>query len=120
MGITQKLPEVDQTPIRDVAGDPLRSQTILAWMDMAAKGWHLVGTPFFVPDYVTPGAHDYQGDRYHVHGCYTDANTYIADKNGKNLGKGPSNNEATNYLVLHLLKEGIYLVMEENPEGKPC
>jgi len=120
VGITQKLPDVDQVPLRDVAGDPLRSDMFLLWGDMATKGWHLVGTPSFVPDYVNPGAHDYQGDRYHVHGCYTDTNTYIADKNGKNLGNGLANNEATNYLVLHLLKEGKYLVLEENPEDKPC
>ena len=119
-GITQRLPDVDQMPIRDVTGDPLRSQTFLAWDKMVTNGWHLVGTPIFVPDYVTPGAHDYQGDRYHVHGCYTNSNTHIADKTGKNLGDGPSDREATNYLVLHLLNEGIYLVLEENPEGKPC
>ena len=119
-GITQKLPNVDPTPIRDVTGDPLRSHTIQTWQRMAAEGWHLVGTPVFVPDYVTSGAHDYQGDRYHVHGCYNDASTYIADKDGKNLANGTADDEAANYLVLHLIKEGIYLVLEENPEGKPC
>jgi len=118
-GITQKLPDVDRTPIRDVTGDPLRSQIILDWKDMAARGWRLEGTPTLVPTLVTPGAHDYQGDRYHVLGCYTDVDTFIVDKDGTHLDAGLADNQAVEYLVLHL-KEGQYLVLDEKSKDKPC
>ena len=117
--IGQHIPDTDQNRIVDVASDPIRTGVILTWADWIEKGWHMVGTPTFVPDMVQPGAHDHQGDRYHVYGCYNNADTYLVDSQGKILSYGGFDHQWGYFTVLHMTNSS-YIVLDEASKGKPC
>jgi len=117
--IGQHLPNTDQNRILDVAGDPLKTQVVLHWAEWIESGRHQVGTPTFIPNMVQPGAHDHQGDRYHVYGCYDSSATYLVESDGKIVTYGKFDHIIVRFLVLHLTNSS-YIVVDESSEDKPC
>ncbi|MCL2482126.1 MAG: hypothetical protein FWF43_01665 [Propionibacteriaceae bacterium] len=109
----------DWAAIRTVASDPSANNAVSTWMQWAQAGHHLVGAPQFIPDYVTPGSTDDQGDRYHVHGCYIITDSYLADDAGNRVGVRGADRKPALYLVLHMTT-GDYLVLEDTSEEGTC
>jgi len=117
--VSENLQTADWGVIRDVAGDPAANNTLLQWGDWAEKGWHIVGGPTFTPDFVTTGALDSQGQRYHVHGCYAIENSYLVDQSGDPVNSNGNQRGPSMYLVLHGTS-GTYHVLEDNAEEGTC
>jgi len=119
--ISQNLQATDWNAIRDVAGDPAANDAGTLWVQWNDNGYHLTGEPAFEADRVAEGATDYQGTRYHVHGCYVTTDSYLVDGNNNQLTKQASDRVTVNYLVIHLLTpRDRYLVLEDTMEGNPC
>ena len=107
--------------IREVAGDPAANDATDLWLQWEQKKLHLAGTPIFAPDRVSEGATDYQGTRYHVHGCYITVDSYLIDASNNQQEKQASDRTTVNYLVLHMVHpDDRYLVLEDAFEGDPC
>jgi len=117
--ISQNLQTADLDQIRDVASDPAANDAVMVWTQWYQNGWHLVGGPVFTPDYVTTGALDYLGQRYHVHGCFSISEGYLIDANGTHIGDRGNERGTADYLVI-FLENGRHLVLEDTPEDKPC
>ena len=117
--IGQNLDDADWTTILEVAGDPAANDAQLLWAQWAGNGWHLVGGPSFIPDQVTQGALDSQGQRYHVHGCYIITGGYLADEAGDPVGNRGVDRGPSEYLVLNL-NGSKYLVLEDTAEDGTC
>ena len=119
--IGQNLQTADWNGIHDVAGDPAANDAGTLWQQWNDNGWHLVGAPTFTVDRVDEGATDYQGTRYHVHGCFISTNSYLSDVDGNPQTKQGADRATTNYLVLHMTNpRDRYLVLEDTMEGNPC
>ena len=119
--ISQDPVNTDWDAIRDVAGDPAANDATDLWLQWEQKKLHLTGTPIFTPDRVDEGATDYQGTRYHVHGCYITVDSYLLDADNNQQEKLASDRTTVNYLVLHMLNpDDRNLVLEDTLEGDPC
>ena len=116
--ISQNLPDVDYNSIRDVAGDPTANNALQQWATWIQKGWHLVGSPRFETIYVNSGASDYQGDRYHVYGCYILSDAHLVDSSGSQVDRS-ADRLATTYLVLTTPDHGSR-VMEDTVQEESC
>ena len=116
--IGQNLPDVDYNSIREVSDGSAANNALQEWALWIQHGWHLVGTPEFELTYVSSGATDDLGTRYHVHGCYSSENAYLVDSTGAPLEKGSVRGTAL-YLVLTTPDNGSG-VLEETDEGQPC
>ncbi|MCL2483430.1 MAG: hypothetical protein FWF43_08490 [Propionibacteriaceae bacterium] len=117
--IGQGLPDSNVAQIRDVAGDPIANDTQDLMTQWAAKGWHLEGAPSFVPSLVTPGALDYQGQRYHVSGCYIITGSYLADSSGNEVGTRGTERSPGTYEVIQATS-GTYYVTDDSTEEGTC
>lgn len=119
--ISQNLQTADWNAIRDVASDPAANDAGTLWVQWNDNGWHLAGSPSFEPDRVSEGATNYQGTRYHVHGCYVTTGSHLSDPDGNPQTKQGADRSTTNYLVLHLITpRDRWLVLEDIIEGNPC
>jgi len=119
--ISQDLVDSDWNAIRDVASDPAANDATTLWFQWVDNGWHLVGAPSFEVDLVTQGGTDYQGTRYHVHGCYITTGSHLSDSDGNPLTKQGADRSTANYLVLRIVSpEDKYYVLEDVTEGNPC
>jgi len=118
--ISQNLETADWNQVRDVAGDPAANNVLSQWATWFENGWHLVGGPVFTPDYAIPGALDYLGQRYHVHGCYIPSDAYLSDATGVRVSEQSLARTTVNYLVLHLEDTDRSIVIEDVSEGNPC
>ncbi|MCL2470226.1 MAG: hypothetical protein FWF25_00580 [Propionibacteriaceae bacterium] len=117
--IGQNLDTADWNDINTVADDQAATGTFTLWLGWEQGGQHLVGAPQFVPDYVTPGSTDDQGTRYHVHGCYIIADSYLVDNAGNRIANDGFERSPSLYLVLHDTK-GKYFVIEDTGEDTTC
>ena len=119
--ISQNLGTADWDTINDVASDPAVNNAVTLWFQWNDNHWHLFGAPTLEVDRVAQGATDYQGTRYHVHGCYISIGSYLLDADGNPLPKQASDRTTVNYLVLHILNpKDVYLVLEDTMEGNAC
>jgi len=119
--ISQDLVNSDWDQIRDVASDPAANDAVTLWFQWNDNGWHLVGKPVFEADGVSQGGTDYEGTRYHVHGCYITIDAHLSDANGDPLTKQGADRGTANYLVIHQINpEEKYYVLEDTREGNPC
>ena len=105
--------------IRDVAGDPIANENTDQWTGWIENGWHLTGGPSFTPELVTSGAGDYQGQRYHVRGCYSIEEAQLVDTQGKPATNPSRTRTLSTYDVLHL-KNGRYVVFDSTDQEKTC
>jgi len=118
--ISQNLAQADWNRIREVATDPAVNDAFLIWGEWKNKGWHVDGKPGFEPDYINLGMMDYEGDRYHVHGCYDITNTYLVDENGNHVGERGAERTIVSILVLLKASDGTYRVLQDTPEEGTC
>jgi len=119
--ISQNLGTADWDEIRNVASDPAANNAVMLWLQWNDNHWHLVGSPSLVVDRVSEGGTDYQGTRYHVHGCYITADAHLSDADGNPLTKQGADRSTANYLVLHqVTPQDGHLVLEDTTEGDPC
>ena len=119
--IGQDLVGSDWDDIHGVAGDPAANDSIETWTLWGENGWHLVGSPVFEVDRVAEGATDYQGTRYHVHGCYISVAAHLVDQDGITVVKQGADRSTANYLVLHMVSPAdTYYVLEDVLEGNQC
>jgi len=117
--ISQNLQTADWNAIRDVASDPAANDAGTLWVQWNDNGWHLVGEPIFTPDDVSLGGLDYVGQRYHVHGCYSIEESYLADSNGDEVGQKGEPRSVALYQVMKN-PDGRYYVFEDDGEDTPC
>ena len=118
--ISQNVDEADWDAIYDVAIDPTADEQIQAWKLWADNGWHLVGSPVFVPDLMTLGAMDDKGHRYHLHGCFVIEDSYIADAQGVIV---PSDDRIERAAIIYTVirtPDNKYSVFENKLEDKVC
>ena len=117
--ISQDLEGQDWNRIRDVSSDPAANNALFMWSDWADEDLHLVGEPVFTVDWVKPGMQDYQGVRFHVHGCYSIEDGYLSDPQGNPVDNRGTERTPGEYLVIFLTNER-HLVLEENVMEGSC
>ena len=117
--ISQNLGTADWNQIRDVASDPAASDDVSIWTQWLGNGWHLVGAPGFIADSVALGGLDGQGQRYHVHGCYSIEGSYLVDSNGEQTGQRGADRSIALYQVIKP-SDDHYYVFEDGGEDTPC
>jgi len=119
--ISQNLGTADWDAINDVASDPAVNNAVTLWFQWNDNHWHLVGKPVFNVDRVDQGGTDYQGTRYHVHGCYITVDAHLSDADGNPLTKQGADQSTANFLVMHQLNpHDDYYVLDDTMEDNPC
>jgi len=118
--IQQDLGDGKWDEIYDVAADQALDDTTTLWAEWYRKGWHIVGTPGFIPRIVTSGAGDGRGQRYHVDGCYILTGVYLVDSTGSRVGNTGAERRPIRYLVIRLKSDGSLLVLEDSLQEGTC
>ncbi|MCL2735862.1 MAG: hypothetical protein FWD75_04420 [Propionibacteriaceae bacterium] len=118
--IGQNLVEADWNSIRDVSSDPESNHDLMVWTHWAENEWHLVGKPEFTPLYLTWGAVDYQGQRYHVYGCFVIEDSYIADDAGNSVGDSGRVERGVNSYTVIQTPDDLFLILDSKAEDDTC
>ena len=118
--IGQNVDEIDLDLIYEVAMDPNAEQNIQAWQQWVDKGWHLVGSPTFIPQMVTVGMKNSTGHQHDVHGCLTIEGSYLVDASGSTAPvKNRTERSAMIVTVFHSEDDSL-VVVSDRTEKKPC
>jgi hypothetical protein len=112
-----QTPGVDLNEIWEVADKELATETLLVWVQWVQNGWHLVGGPVFTASSVTPGMRNEEGSRYHVYGCYSIEDSYLADSDGNQVGARGDDRNPVYYTVLQLSSGGHLVLGDTSREG---
>jgi len=118
--ISQHLGDADWNRLYEVAKDPAVNDVFRLWAQWKSRGWHVEGTPAFVPDWINPSMMDNLGNRYHVHGCYDITQTFLVDDNGNKVGERGDERHLAIYTVLHQASDGTFVVLEDAREEGTC
>ena len=105
--------------IWQVAWAPSAETAVDQFEDWAGAGWHLEGTPVFIPDYVLFRTESEHGRRYSVHGCYDLAGAFLVDGDGNKVVEDPLERASMVYVVLET-PEGMMFVTEDVWLGEEC
>ena len=118
--IGQNLETADWNAIKEVAGDSITEGDLQTWQMWHENGWYLVGSPTFVPDGVTPGDQDDQGQRQQVHGCFIIADSRVVDSQGEPIAADDRIERGTVAFTVIRTSAGAHSLIEENSEREPC
>ena len=115
------LRNADVDALMEVAAEDEFFNAHDVWANWARHDWHLVGAPTFTPTIVNTGPMDWEGDRYHVYGCYDITDVYVADKDGNPVeGPGRVDRGIHHFLVTFYKADGAIRVTDSSMMGESC
>ena len=118
--IGQNPGEANWDKIYDVANDIIAEDYKQTWQRWIDNDWHILGSPTFIPDWVTPGMINNEGHRHRVHGCLILEGSYLVDAQNSAVPMDERIERGTsNITVLHTPK-GQYIVVRDEGENNPC
>jgi len=118
--VAQHLAQGGWDRMREVAVEPTASNEMLIFNEWNKNGWHMEGGPVFEPDRVAESYTDEEGTRYYVYGCFDITNSRLVDQNGHEVGDRGADRRPSQYLVLHRVNDGAYLVAENVLQEGTC
>ena len=118
--ISQNLGEADWDAIYEVAEESVAEINIQSWTIWADEGWHLVGSPSFIPTSILPGARDDQGYRQHLYGCFVIQGSYVADSQGLMVPTDDRVERGTITYTVIRTPSDRYILSGNKLENKPC
>ena len=100
-------------------GDALRAAQLM-WTRWLTNGWRLVGDPYFIPDEVSLGAADSEGQRFFVVGCYSIEGTDVVALDGQSQsGTDRIDRRIMHYTVLKT-PTGVFLNAGSAGQDETC
>ena len=119
--IGHNLEGADVDALMEVASGDQLFGTYDVWANWSKNRWHLVGVPAFTPMRVTTGMMNWEGDRFHVYGCYDLTDVYLVDQDDNQV-ESPNRVDrgVLHFLVTFYKEDGAVRVSDSSDTEESC